>query len=192
MGVDPFSMAAIGLTVAGGVMQAGGQMAAGDAASQAASYRAQVRENNALIAEQNAKWEAQAGDAAGTAKGLETRALVGSMKAAQASNNVDVERGSAAEVRTAAHALGELDQMTIRSNSAKRVLAHQTEAVNQRAGAALDRYEGEDAKRAGKLAALTTLVTSAASVGGKFKGMQSPGSTGISGPLNILPSAYGG
>jgi hypothetical protein len=74
MGVDPISM---GLAAAGAGISAYGKYEAGQSTQAAMAYQAQVAQNNAAIAKQNATWDMQAGEAAANAQGLKTRAKSG-------------------------------------------------------------------------------------------------------------------
>lgn len=185
MGVDPISAGlmatSVGLSVAGGINQAEAaeQKAAADAA--AYRYRAQVAENNAKIAEENARLETAAGEAATEQAGLRSRARVGSIKAAQAASGVDVNTGSAAAISDAAAELGLLDAMTIRSNTARKAYGYEVEATSQRANAQLGQMSATQAEVAGDYAVTGSLLGTAASVTGKLSTWNSKGG-------NILPT----
>lgn len=168
MGVDPISLAMMGAAIGGGLVKAGGAMAAGDAANNAAMYRAQVAENNAKIAEQNVQWAEQAGAAKEGMQNMKTAQTVGGIKTAQGASGVNLDTGSAADVRAAAAALGELDALTIRSNTAREAYGYRVQGQSDKAQAELDRMQGAEAQRAGKVSALSSLLESASSVGGKY------------------------
>ena len=97
MGIDPVSMAVIGgigaLTSAGGALFTGSSTAAADA------YQAAVAANNAKLAQQQSKLDIQAGEIQAVNQGLKTRATVGQEKAAQGASGIDVNSGSAVDVR---------------------------------------------------------------------------------------------
>src|SRR6185312_4943948 len=82
-------------TVAGAANTASGQIAQGDAAQQAAEYRAQVARNNAKMAEGDARYVIQAGDVASYNEGMKGRAKLGNVIASQAASGVNVNKGSA-------------------------------------------------------------------------------------------------
>lgn len=103
-----------------------GQVGANQAGQAQAAYQAQVAKNNATIARYNqqmaeydASIAAQKGEAAATAQGLKDSANFGAIKAGQAASGVDVNSGSAVDVQSSAAALGELNSMTIKSDSAR-------------------------------------------------------------------------
>lgn len=188
MGFDPISMAV--LAAASGGVQVMGALNEGKANSNAAAYRAQVARNNEIIANQNAKWAEQQGNAEESAQGMKTRAGVGRLVAGQSATGVDVNTGSYADVQDAASALGELDAMTIRSNMSRKVYAYKADAASKGAEAQLLDAESRNAKQAGKLKALSSALSAASSVGGKFAGWQStagaPTALGNSG-INYAP-----
>ena len=145
-------------------MSALGQIQQGKAAAASAKYNAQVAENNAVVARQNAAFAGAEGNANAERQGMKTRAAVGAMKAAQAANGIDVNSGSAVDVRSSAAELGQLDAITIRSNAARRAYGFETEAVNDQAQAALDRAGGKAAQKASYIGAASTIL------GGAVKG----------------------
>src|SRR5438105_13935949 len=105
MGI-PAVLGAVGL--AGSAVSAFGAYEAGTAQSQAAAYQAQVAQNNAQIARQNANLEIASGEQQTTIAGLRTRAAVGQEKASQGAAGVDVNKGSAVDVRAGQEEMGML------------------------------------------------------------------------------------
>jgi hypothetical protein len=159
MGAIPVVMAAAT------AVSALGSIAQGRAASASAKYNARVAGNNAEIALQNAQLASAEGAANVEKESLKTRAQVGSIKAAQAANGIDVNKGSAAEVQQSAAELGKLDALTIRSNAARHAYGYQTEATSDRAQAALDRSQAKYDTAAGYVKGGSTLLSSAAMAG---------------------------
>lgn len=154
------------LTVAAVGMQALGSIAQGNAAAKSANYNAAIASNNAQIATNNATLAAQQGAANAGIEQQKTRATVGAIKAAQAANGVDVNKGSAVDVRSSAAELGELNAITIRSNAARSAYGYQTQAASDQAQAQLDRQQGKYAKQAGYVKAGTSILGDAAMAGG--------------------------
>lgn len=146
-------------------IQAIGQYQQGQAASESAKYNSQVAENNATIARQNAVWAGQEGEANAAAKEQQTRATLGSIKAAQGANGVDVNSGSNLDVRSSAEQLGELDAINIRANAARSAYGYQTTASNQEAQSGLDKYEAESSSTAGDIGAGASLLTGSGNAG---------------------------
>ncbi len=169
-----------GMGMAGAGVSAFGAYEQGQATAAAANYQAQVARNNAMIARQNAVMTEQAGVAKETARGMKTAASVGSIKAAQGASGIDVNTGSAANVRVAAAKLGALDALTIRSNTAREAYGYEVAATSDDAQAGRYEMEAKQAKEAGMISALGTFLTGASSVGFKYANMQfgAPGGGG--------------
>ena len=81
MGIDPVSLAVIGL--AGAATSAAGTYATGQATAEADSYQAAVAANNAKLAQQQGKLDIQSGEIQAVDSGLKTKAAVGTEKAQQ-------------------------------------------------------------------------------------------------------------
>lgn len=163
--------------VAGAGISAYGQIAGGQAAAANANYQAQVANNNAVIARQNAQWETQAGDVRATNQGLKTRAQVGAIKVAQAASGVDVNTGSAAQVSNAADELGMLDALTIRSDTARKAYGYEVAATGEDAKANLLRTQADQAQTAGIIGGIGSLLSGASTVGSQWSKWQTAGTT---------------
>lgn len=172
MGIDPISLTFMAVTAAGAAVAASGASEAGQAGQTAANYQAAVAANNAKIANQNAAWDIQAGETAATNKGLQTRATVGSQKAQQAAAGIDTTTGSAADVRAGTEEIGMLDALTLRSNASRAAYSDEVKATSETAQSQLDIMQGEQAKQAGEIGAVSSLLSGVSSVGGKFAGWQ--------------------
>src|SRR5277367_5015612 len=96
----------------GALASAGGGLFQGVANSQAASYRATVARNNALIAQGNATRAIAAGQRQAQNQSLQNAAALGAIKTTQAANSVDVNSGSALDVQASQRAKGQLDAET--------------------------------------------------------------------------------
>ena len=159
--------------VAAAAVSAYGSYESGQAQQAAAKYQSQVEQNNAIIAQQNAQWAAQAGNAQAEQKQLETRAKVGGILASQAAAGIDVNSGSAVDVKSSASELGELDAINIRSNAARTAYGYNVQSSSDQNQSQLDTFEGNadaeagDIKAGGSvLSAVGTGYTSYASAGG--------------------------
>lgn len=146
------------LMVAGTAMNVVGNLAEGNA--QAGSYMYQSQ-----VADYNERRAVQEGTIAATNKGMETRARVGAIKAGQAASGVDVNTGSAAEIRAAAASLGQLDASTIMSNALSRAFGYKTESklLKQQAG---------QAQSMGVFKAVSSLIGGASETFSSFKNWQ--------------------
>lgn len=147
-----------GLSTAASVL---GSIQQGQAAKKSANYNAQVQEHNAQLSERNATLASQEGAANTAIEQQKTRAGVAGMKAAQAANGIDVDTGSAVDVRSSAAELGELNAITVRSNAVKQAYGYQTQAASDKAQAELDRQEAKSSEDSGLINAGTTLLGNA-------------------------------
>ncbi len=135
-----------------------GQLQSARAASNSANYNAQVAANNAKLQTQNAALAGAEGEANAGNAAMRTRAEVGSIKTAQAASGVDVNSGSAVDVRSSASELGELNALTIRSNAAKQAYGFQTAATSDTAQSQLDKAQASYASEAGDIGAANTFL----------------------------------
>ena len=137
-----------------------------------AGYEKQVAANNATIATQNANLSTAAGASQVEEQGLKTRAEIGAITASQAASNVDVNSGSAVDVRSSAAALGQLDALTIRSNAEKTTYGYQTQALGFQGQEQLEGLEQEQAPIAGGISAAGSLLSGVSSASSKYAGWQ--------------------
>lgn len=159
---------AIGLGALGTVSSAEGQLQAGRAQQANASYQAQVVRNNAVTANQNAAYAAQAGSEAATTESLRGAAKLSRMKVAQAASGVDVNSGSAVDVRATEAETNKLDTLTTAHNAILKALGYRTEASNEEAQADLYQNESAQAMPAAEMAATGSLLGGASSLGFKW------------------------
>ncbi len=134
--------------------------------AQASRLQAQIAQNNSALAGQNAFATANAGEAAQNQAQMKTRAVIGATKAAQAANGIDVNTGSAVDVRASEAELGKMDAMTIRSNAARQAYGYQVEGVTQRAQSKLLKAQATQAEIAGVINAGADLLGGSSSGGG--------------------------
>lgn len=125
MGVETLAIVSLGSTLLGGVVSMMGQYQQAQAAQAQANYQAQVARNNKIIADQNAVYSRQAAAAQESRQNEKTAALVGATRAAQASNGLDVNSGSALDVQSSAEMLGQLDAASIRAAGARQARAYE-------------------------------------------------------------------
>ena len=167
------------LSVAGTAAKAGGQIKGGQAASQADYFKAQVANNNAAQYDQAAERTIEGGMIASDTVGLKGAQTVGKIKVQQAANNVDVNTGSAVDVRAAAAKAGKLDQDTVLSNSQLQGYGYRVKAQQERSQAAIHAAEAEDKKRGAAAGAAGSLIGGASSLPfGWLKDIGSGGSSG--------------
>lgn len=165
-------LVALGIGAVGAGVSAYGTYEKGQADSAAATYQSQVAANNAAIDRQNIALTEASGAAKEATQGMKTAAAVGSIKAGQGASGIDVNTGSAANVRSAAGKLGALDALTIRSNTAREAYGYEVQETSDTANSQLLQSEASQAKTAGDIGALGTFLTGASSVGSKYAGLQ--------------------
>lgn len=163
MGVAAAIIGAVGT-----VLSAAGKISSANAQANAASYQAQVAQNNSILAEQQAQRTAAAGEQAAMQKGLQTRAQVGAIRAAQAASNIDVNSGSAADVQTSAAELGQLDTEREINRSALEAYGYRTQSSDFQARSQLDQMQATSARTAGFFDATGSLLAGAGSAAGKY------------------------
>lgn len=164
--------ASVGASLASGAVGAYGSIMQGQAAADAANYNAEVAKQNANIATQKAGIAGQTGEAQAAMQEQKTRATVGAIKAGQAASGLEVDTGSAVDVRSSAAELGQLDALTVRTNAAKEAYGYTTQATSDMAQSQLDKYEAATAGTAGAIGAGSSLlggVGSAATNWAKFQ-----------------------
>ncbi len=186
MGVDLGILSLVGSAVSGitGFM---GQQQSAQAASDAANYQAQVAANNSIIAQQNAAYAAKAGEAQAETQGQKSRNMQGAITAALAANNVDVNSGSAADVRIGQRQAGLLDTENVRQDAALRAYGFKTQATNFQAESGLDKFKAANAQTAGTIGGIGSLLGGASSTLEKFSKFKDIGITG-GGDTGLLSS----
>lgn len=150
-------------SIGSGVLGALGSIAGGNANAKAAEYQARVAENNAQIARQNQEWAERSAITNEAAQGIKSRASLGAVKAAQGASGVDVNSGSALDVRSSAAELGQLDAINIRANAARDAYGYATQASGYDASAGMSRAAGANASSAGMIGAASSLLGGATS-----------------------------
>jgi hypothetical protein len=173
------SAASVAGSLFSGITGAMGSAQQANAAANSAAYQAAVAENNETIAKQNANWDIQAGEAAASQEQQKTRAVVGSELAAQAASGVDVNTGSALDVRSSSAQLGELNQLTIRSNAARQSWADLNNANSFSSQAALSRMEASNAPIAGEIGEAGSVLSGATSAASKYASWLNSGGTNL-------------
>lgn len=167
-------------SIAGAGVGALGAIKQGQAEKSSAEYNAQIAANNAKLATQNAGFAAKEGEAQAEASSLKTRAQVGGIVANQGAAGVDVNTGSAVDVRSSAAQLGELSALDIRSNAARQAYGYQTESTGSTAQSQLDKMQGANAGPAGSINAGATLLGGLGSASTNYTGFLNKNGFGAS------------
>jgi hypothetical protein len=156
--------------IAGAATSAGGALYSGAAAKNAAVYQSAVAHNNEQIANQNAEYAAKAGQAQAAAQSLKGAAAQGKLKTAQAASGVDVNTGSAVDVRVSQREIEKLDTNTVLNNSLLTRYGYRAQASNFAAEAALDEAKGDSAMLGATIGATGSLLSNASALGSKWWG----------------------
>jgi hypothetical protein len=151
----------IALSAVSTASSVGGKLKGGQANSQADYYKAQVAENNAIAYDQMATRVVQGGEVASDVAGLRTAAAVGDTKAKQSANGIDVNTGSAVDVRAGVAQAGRINQLTTLSNAQLQGYGYRVKAAQERAQAQLDRAGGAGATQGAALDAAGSIFGAA-------------------------------
>ena len=168
--MGPTALAGIGAggTAAGGVLGAIGALTTGNANAAMYNYKAGMAQINKQVADQNAQWDIQQGDVAAEEKGLQGAQAIGGTKVAQSGAGVDVNSGTAAVVRENQTSSVGYDQSIIQWNASKKAYGQEVQAAGDVAEATLDTAAASNAKTAGDIAALSSVLGSVSSVASKW------------------------
>lgn len=175
MGIETLAIASIAGSIGSGLMGAMGASKKADAESAAYEYKAQVAQNNSIIAQRNAEQANAAGRIAAQTNDLKTKNLVSTQLVAQASSGLDVGSGSAVNVRQSAADLGHLDTLTILNNAAKNAAGFKAQGMNFQAEGQLNKQAGAFAQEAGDINIMTSLLGGATGVADKWAGYSAKG-----------------
>lgn len=150
-------------------MGAVGQVQQAQATSSANRYNAQVQEMSAKIADRRAKDAIERGQLEEQRKRQEVSRIQGIQKAAMAANGVDLTFGSPLDTIVDTAAAGEIDALTIRSNSYREAYDYKVDAANKRNGAQLSRMSADAASTGGYMSAAGTILGGASKAYGQYK-----------------------
>lgn len=161
--------------IAGAATSALGTITGGIAQGHEAAYQAQIAQNNAQIAKQNANYTLAAGNEAAQEKGQQAAEQLGRVKAAFGANNIDVNSGSAKNVEVSQRETGNLDQQNTENQALMQAYGYNTQATNFEAQSGLDQAQAAEAPIGAAVGATGSFLESASSIGFKYGGMQNGG-----------------
>lgn len=167
---DPFTLAAIGMTAgaAGAGTSALGSIMGGKAQAKMYQYQAGVSQLNKQIEEQNAAYSRHVGEVQAQQSGMKTRFEVGTTKAIQAASGLDVNTGSAVDVRESQQQIGSFNQAMIRSNAARQAYGHDISAMKEGAQVGVNRAAAAGVSSASKLSAFSSILGGVSNVSSKW------------------------
>lgn len=152
------------LSVGGGLLKGAGSLKGGQAGGATAAYQAQVARNNAIALRQMADRSIQGGLVNADVTSLRSAANVGGLKAKQGASGINVNKGSAVDVRAGAAAAGKFDADTVLSNGDLQAYGFRVKATQEEAQAKLYEMGGGQAEAAGQLGAAGSLLGAASAL----------------------------
>lgn len=169
---DPVTIGLVGVSAAsalgGGLLAARGAQQKGSADASLYNYQAGIADLNKKISAQNADYSRWTGEVSAQEAGMKARYAIGETKAAQGASNLDVNTGSQAAVRDSEHQIAAQDQQTIRANAARKAFGYETEEAQYDSQGQIYRGAAKQAKTAGNILALGSLIGTAGSVSSKW------------------------
>jgi hypothetical protein len=156
------------ITAVGIAVTAGGAIFKGMSQGAMYGYQANIARMNAQIAQQNAAYEVNLGEVQAQQQGMKTKSIIGQTKAVQGASGLDLNSGSAMEVRASEAELGAADQATIRSNAARRAYGFQVEAAQDEAQASLYDKASTNAEIGGFIDAGTSILGGGGSLSSRW------------------------
>lgn len=166
---------ALAMMAVSAVMGAASKQQAADATKKAETYKAAVARNNEIVAEQNAKYAEQKGQAGEEVKRQKTAQMIGQERAHMGASGLTVESESGVRLYGDTAQMGEIDALTIRNNSAREAYGWRSQGVNYEAEARLDEMRAKQAEEAGNLGVMSSLMGGASQVSDKWSQFSSAG-----------------
>lgn len=168
MGPEVLAGVGIASAVGGGGLQIFSDILGGEASSGKLKYQAGMSRMNAMINRQNADMERTIGEREAAKSGMKTGLTLGKITTAQAAQGGLVDSGSNADVSESQHAIGLLDQATIRNSAARRAYAYDVKAAEDDSSSKMFEMGAKNAKTASYIKAASSLLGTAGSVAAKW------------------------
>lgn len=168
---DPITLAAtvgMGASLAGGVVDGMGAKFAGDAKHGAYTYQAGVHRQSAAFNRSNASNTLESGTLEGIQLGLKQKQQMGEIIAAKGASGLDVNSGTNVDVVKSQEGLNRMDQELLQRNVARKAYAYEVAASGDEAQAVQYDVAARNAKKEGKIGVLKSIISTAASVSGKW------------------------
>lgn len=157
------------LMIGSTLMGAAGAVQEGRAAQASANYSAKVADMNAKISERQARDAVERGQQEEQQQRMKTSQVIGQQKAAMAANGVDLGFGSPLDTLVDTATIGELDALTIRTNTYREERDIRQQGANNTAQASAFRAEGANARKAGSMSAFGTILGGGARAYSNYK-----------------------
>lgn len=175
MGIETLAAISIGTALVGGGVSAMGASQTASANAASATYQSAVARNNQILAGQYADRSIERGNVQSEFANLQTRAKLGTARAAFGAQGVDVNSGSPLAVRQSIAEVGDLDAQIIRSKAAEEAFGYKVKGGDFAAEAELDKMKASNAITAGNYNVASSILGTASSVSGKWAGYQNRG-----------------
>lgn len=192
--MDPGSMTAvsIGSKIAGSVIGAVGADFSAKAQSDSYMFKAGIANLNKTIAEQNAAWATNAGGIKASNFGLKAAQEIAETKVRQSGSGIDITSGSSAAVRETQGDVARFEQGIIRADARHTAYGYEMDAQKFAAEGSLDVASAENARKAGQLGVLSSILGGASSVADKWSQGNTIGIGSGSGSIGTYDSSnYG-
>jgi hypothetical protein len=165
---DPVTLTAItiGATAAGAGVGALGKLGQGQSEAQMYNYQAGVARVNAQIAKQDANYTVAAGGVQQEQAGMRERANIGATRAGFGASNV--AGGSKNAVVSSEIEVGQQNQGIVAANAAKRAYGFEVGAASDTATAGALDFSATNAKTAGDIGAVSSILGGVSSVSSKW------------------------
>lgn len=166
---DPVTMMAViggGAAAGGAITGAIGSEAKGQSEAQMYNYQAGVAKVNAQIAKQDANYALEVGGVQGQQAGMRERATIGATRAGFGASNVS--GGSKNAVIASEIEVGQQNQGIIAANAAKRAYGYEVGAAGDTATAGALGFAAGNAKTAGNIGAVSSILGGVSSVSSKW------------------------
>lgn len=165
------------LSIGGSLVKGAGSLKGGAASNQASQYQAMVARNNAIALRQMADRTVAGGLVNADVTSMRGAANVGAIKTKQGANGINVNSGSAVDVRAGAAAAGKFDADTVLANADLQSYGYRVKASQEEAQAKLYEMGGAQSQTAGEIGAAGSLLGAASAVPWNFLG--GGGDTGV-------------
>ena len=152
------------LTVASGLLGAGGSIISGIAANNAGKYQQAIAMQNAQIAEENSRRAIERGQVEQQDQDMQTRAELATQEAMQAGSGLNISGGSQMLTRKSAAELGRRDALNVRQKAEIDSYNFKTQAASAVAEGRMARAKGRNALTAGYINAGSSLINTASYV----------------------------
>ncbi|MDA8231568.1 MAG: hypothetical protein M0006_09540 [Magnetospirillum sp.] len=160
--------AALVATVAATATTVYGQQQQAATQASMANYQQAVARNNQIVADQNAQYALEQGQAQEQAQRAKTAAMIGAQRAQLAADGIDLGSGSALNLQMGTAETGELDALNIRSDAARQAYADQAQGMDSGAQAGLYGFQAANDAWLADTRSASTILGGAAKVASMY------------------------